>query len=70
MKEKFKTILEEHGVYGEDVEEVLYAVREMMEYATEKLKETEPYATVTIREMENSAYYITELTNLIYFEGR
>ena len=63
MKEKFKTILEEHGVYGEDVEEVLYAVREMMECATEKLKETEPYATVTIREMETSAYHVTELTN-------
>ena len=70
MKEKFESILEEHGIYGEDVEEILYAVREMMEYATKKLKETEPYAIVTIGQMENSAYYITELTNLIYFEGR
>lgn len=31
MKEKFESILKEHGIYGEDVEEILYSVQEMLE---------------------------------------
>lgn len=63
MKEKFESILNEHGIYGEDVEEILYAVSDMLQYAADKTKEEEPYATVTIRRLEEAAHDVGNLVS-------
>ena len=61
MREKFESILEKHGIYGEDPEEILYAVQDMFECVIDEIKEKEPYAVVTIRNLENAAYEVFSL---------
>ena len=63
MKEKFESILYEHGIYGEDVEEILYAVQDMLEYAADETKKKEPYARNSIDRLEKAAYEVFSLAN-------
>lgn len=63
MKGKFESILKEHGIYGEDIEEVLYAVHEMLEYVADDTKKKYPYATNSIDRLEKAAYEIFSLAN-------
>ena len=63
MKEKFKSILKEHGIYGEDIQEILYAVQEMLEYVADETKKKEPYATTSIDRLEKAAYEVFSLAN-------
>lgn len=65
MKEAFEKILKEHGIYGEDVYEILYAVNDMICFAADKLKKDEPYATVTINRLESVAYEVFQLATEI-----
>ena len=65
MKEKFEKILEEHGIYGEDVYEILYAVNDMLLLVADKIKEEEPYATNTIDRIEKAAYEVFDLASTI-----
>lgn len=62
MGEKFEKILNEHGLYGEDPEEVIYAVRDMLELVLEETKEKEPYAINSINSLESAARQVYELT--------
>ena len=62
MLEKFKEILNERGIYGEDPEEILYAVSDLLEYAAEQTKEKEPYATNTIANLKKAAYEVWNLS--------
>lgn len=61
MKEKFQNILEEHGIYGEDAEEILYAVQDMLLLVADEIKKNEPYATNTIDRLEKAAYEVFSL---------
>lgn len=63
MKEKFEEILKEHGIYGEDIEEILYSVSDMLKYMADETKEKEPYAVNTIDSMEKAAYEVRSLVN-------
>jgi len=63
MREKFEEILKEHNIYGEDIEEILYAVSDMLEYMADETKEKEPYAVNTIDRMEKAAYEVRSLVN-------
>lgn len=63
MKEKFENILKEHGICGEDVEEILYAVSDMLNYVADKTKQDEPYATNSIERLEKAAYEVYDLAN-------
>jgi len=63
MKDKFQEILNNHGIYGEDVENVLVAVHDMLILMADKTKKEYPYATVSINKLENAAY---EVFNLIW----
>ncbi len=63
MKEKFESILNDHGIYGEDVKKILYAVSDMLNYVSDKTKEEEPYATNSIDRLEKAAYEVFNLTN-------
>ena len=51
----------EHGVYGEDVEAILYAVHDMLILVADETKEKEPYAVVSIRNLETAAYDVFNL---------
>lgn len=62
MREKFNEILKNHGIYEEDVEEILYAVQDMLEYVAEETKRNEPYATNSIERMEMAASEIYNLS--------
>ena len=66
MKEKFESILNERGIYGEDVEQVLYAVHDMLAFMADKIYEEEPYAHVTIREYNDAAYKVFCLRDVLY----
>ena len=63
MREKFEEILKEHNIYGEDIEEILYAVSDMLEYMADETKEKEPYAVNTLDRLETAAYEVRSLVN-------
>lgn len=63
MREKFKEILKEHGIYGEDPEEILYAVHDMLTLIADETKEKEPYAVNSIDRLEKAAYEVFSLAN-------
>lgn len=63
MKEKFESILKEHGILGEDIEEILYAVSDMLNFAADKTKEAYPYATNSVDRLEKAAYEVHSLAN-------
>lgn len=65
MKEKFEAILKEHGIYGEDAEEILYAVNDMLLFVADKIKKEEPYATITIDRFEKAAYEVYSLASYL-----
>ena len=61
MEEKFKNILKVHGIYEDDVEEVLYAVQDMFETLINETMEKEPYAVNSIDRLETAAHEVFEL---------
>ena len=61
MKEKFEEIMNERGLYGDDPEEVIRAVYDLICYKSDKTKEKYPYAVREIDELEKAAYRIFEL---------
>lgn len=62
MREKFNEILEKHGIYGEDIEEILYSVSDMLELVAEETKKNEPYATNSIERLETAAREVWNLS--------
>ena len=66
MKEKFESILNEHGIYGEDVEDILFAVHDMLAFMADKIYEEEPYAKATVREYNDAAYKVFCLRDVLY----
>ena len=65
MREKFEAILNKHGIYGEDVEEILYAVSDILYCMQDELKEKEPYAIQTIDRLEMAAQEIDGLVDYL-----
>ena len=63
MKEEFAKILEEHGIYFEDVEEILFAVSDMLNLVADKTKKEEPYAVNSIKRLEAAAHEVFSLAN-------
>ena len=63
MREKFEYILKEHGIYGEDIEEILFAVSDMLNFVADKTKSEESYATNSIDRLEKAAYEVFSLAN-------
>lgn len=63
MREKFEKILNEHGIYGEDPEDILYAVHDMLEFVANETREKEPYATNSIDRLEKAAYEVFNLAS-------
>ena len=55
--------MNEHGIYGEDVEEILYAVHDMLIAIANNTKEEEPYATNYIDRVEKAAYEVFSIAS-------
>ena len=66
MKEKFESILNKHGVYGEDVESVLFAVHDMLALMADKTYDENPGANMTVREYNDAAYKVFCLRDVLY----
>ena len=62
LRDKFNKILENHGIFCEDAEEILLAVCDMVDLVADELEEKEPYATVTIGNLEKMAYELFDLS--------
>ena len=63
LKEKFESILKEHGIYGEDVEDILYAVHDMLVCVDDDTKKKEPYDKNSVDRLEKAAYEVFSLAN-------
>lgn len=61
MREKFEGILKDHGICGDDIEELLYSVSDMLKLVAEETKKNEPYATNSIDRLETAAYEVSNL---------
>ena len=66
MKEKFENILNEHGIYGEDIEQILFAVHDMFALMADKTYDEEPNAHETIRKYNDTAYTVFCLRDVLY----
>lgn len=66
MREKFDEILEDHGIYGEDVEDVLNAVFDMITYVADETKKNEPYAVNSIDRLKIAAHEVLNLSTDLY----
>ena len=63
-KEKFKEIMKMNGILACEVEDVIYFVRDLLEFQADEVKENEPYATRAIARMEEAA---REVFDLLYY---
>lgn len=61
MEEKFKEIIESYRIDAPSVEDVIYAVGDMLWAMAERTKEEEPEAWKSIEEYENTARIVNEL---------
>lgn len=61
MREIFDGILNKHSIYGEDVEEVLYAVSDILDFMADKMKKDSPYATNTIKSLKDASREVSDL---------
>jgi hypothetical protein len=66
MKEKFESILNERGIYCEDVEQVLYAVHDMLAFMADKTYDEEPNARETVRKYNDTASVVFCLRDVLY----
>ena len=64
-KEQFKAIMKRNGILSCEVEDVIYFVRDLLEFQADELKETEPYATVSIYRIEEAAREVWSLLDYL-----
>lgn len=62
-RDKFLEILKDHGIYDDDIEEILCAVTDMLNEQADKVEAAEPHAWVSVRNMRNAAQ---EVRSLVY----
>ena len=61
-REKFLEILKEHGIYDDDLEEILRAVADMLNDEADKLEHEEPYAIASIKGARKAAEEVISLS--------
>ena len=61
MREKFEEVLKYHGLYGENPEDIVNAVHDMLMVLVNELKEKEPYAVNTINRLEVTALEVFDM---------
>lgn len=60
-RDKFLEILKEHGIYDDDVEEIIYAMEDMLHYVASKTEAEEPYAYKYIDRVNKAAEEVRSL---------
>ncbi len=64
-KEKFKEIMKINGILACEVEDVIYFVRDLLEFQADEVRENEPYATRAIARMEEAAREVYDLLDYL-----
>lgn len=64
-KEKFKEIMKKNGILSCEVEDVIYFIQELLEFQADELKVNEPYATNSIRRLEEAAREVGDLLDYL-----
>ena len=65
--EQLRKIMRKYVVLPSEIDDVIYFVQDLLEFQANELKETEPYATNSIRRLEDAA---REMSNLLdYIEN-
>lgn len=65
MKKEFENILKKNKIQYENIEDVLYAVSDMLCCVQDKIKEKEPYAIHSIDRLEVAAQEVDDLIWII-----
>lgn len=68
MEDKFMEIIKSYGIDAPSVEDVLYAVSDILKTMAEKTKEEEPEAWRSIEDMEKAAMEVVQLVWYMYSE--
>lgn len=61
MRKRYNKILNSHGIYGEDCAIAMYAISQILDAYADEMKESEPYATKTIGEIERASYVVFDI---------
>ena len=64
-KAELKKIMEDNYIFGTDWMDAIQFVQDLLEYQADELKEKEPYATVTIRNLEEAIYEVFSLQSYV-----
>lgn len=64
-KAQLKKIMEDNYIFNSDWMDAIQFVQDLLEFQSDELKENEPYATVTIRKLEEAIYEVFSLQSYV-----
>ena len=64
-KVQLKKIMEDNYIFNSDWMDAIQFVQDLLEFQAGELKEKEPYATVTIRKLEEAIYEVFSLQSYV-----
>ena len=64
-RKQFKEIMNNNYILDCDVEDSIYFIRDLLEAQADEIKTNEPYATRSIRELEEAARRVYDLLEYI-----
>jgi hypothetical protein len=68
-KVQLKEIMNRHLIVDCEIEDVIYFVQDLLDFQAEEIKKTEPYATSSIRRLEESALEVGDLLEYLQNEN-
>ena len=68
-KVQLKEIMNKHCIVGCEVEDVIYFVQDLLEFQADEVKKNEPYATNSIRRLQESALEVGDLIDYLQDEN-
>lgn len=60
-RKRFEEIMRKHCILDCDVEDAIYFIQDLLEFQANELKQNEPYATNSIRRLEEAAWEVGDL---------
>ena len=64
-KVELDDIMKRNGIISCEIDDAIAFITELLEFKTDELKRNEPYATRTIRDLENAANIVWNLQDYI-----
>lgn len=68
-KSQLKEIMNRYYIVDCEVEDVIYFVQDLLEFQADEVKQTEPYATNSIRRLQESAWEVGDLIDYLQDEN-